>query len=235
MNISKITERLAELIDTEGSECTRLEPYRVYEVLINEEICSLEIAAGILYTLVMDIPACAESMTDRKQLSKVIGETCSLKKPMADLLADIYLNLHSVQRKEEREKKVYDGCQSFLRKEQEYVWEGNCAWGDEFVYAPCIYRASVILRADTPNANSMFSAMLEQNPCIPEKEIYDFFLKDLKRYLDKKFEWWCTCDDDPPASEDFDAEAYVEDWCCNNGFRMIEFDGDGYTGNYERY
>lgn len=58
------------------------------------------------------------------------------------------------------------------------------------------------------DSGSAFSVILEQNPGIRENEIYDFFLNDLRQYMDDMFESWCTYDDYSLVTKDFDAE----DW-----------------------
>lgn len=56
----------------------------------------------------------------------------------------------------------------------------------------------------------------------------------LRRYLDDKFDDYCTEDDYyQPVVEDFEAEECVKDWCKANGFQFISCDGEGTDDGYE--
>ena len=52
--------------------------------------------------------------------------------------------------------------------------------------------------------------------------------------MDYEFEDYCTCDDYyQPVAEDFELEAYLKDWCDDNGFKIVSCEGDGGDGGYE--
>lgn len=56
--------------------------------------------------------------------------------------------------------------------------------------------------------------------------IGEYYKKELKEYLDRKFEEYVTCDDYyEPVAEDFEAEDYVSNWCRDNGFELLFFKG----------
>ena len=64
--------------------------------------------------------------------------------------------------------------------------------------------------------------------------IREIYVKNLKEYLDREFEEYCTCDDYyQPVVEDFELDYYLKDWCKKNGFKVISCEGDGDDSGFE--
>ena len=75
-----------------------------------------------------------------------------------------------------------------------------------------------------------------KNPFMTKEAIHDLFAERLRKYLDDQFEEYCTCDDYyQPVVEDYGSnlEYDLTEWCKENGFEYISFEGYGSDSGYE--
>ena len=101
----------------------------------------------------------------------------------------------------------------------------------------CHYEAAIILMPTEAIASDKeLASQLKKNPFMAKEAIYDLFAKRLKEYLDREFEEYCTEDDYyQPVVEDYGSnlEYDLAEWCKENGFEFVSFEGDGGDDGYE--
>ncbi|MBQ9154987.1 MAG: hypothetical protein IJ130_14390 [Solobacterium sp.] len=233
-DMSVIAGRLKELIDKEGPEYLSEYPDQVYRYLVRETDTDDIFCAAVLYTLHAGVNESAKRINDRKKLSSVISDTCSLKKKLADDIAELYVLLYSSDNLQNWNEQNLAGLNEFTGSEQKFEWDGYYVWDAGSVTMDCRYHAEISAEAVQPLKCSLLAEKLKKNPFLSVDKIHDLFQKDLKEHLENAFDEYCGCDDYyPPVTEDFEMEYYAQEWCRENGFEMIQADGDGITGDFE--
>lgn len=230
-----IIEKLKELIDKNGPDYLTDEPHYIYNELAETDQKNTVIAGAILMLLACGIWDGAKLIKDKDELSKMIQKDCCFNKKMSDRLADIIQTLYSKDNNAEWKNKKGEGLKQFLAHEQVFRWEGFAVWDAGNCTMDCYYDADVKLKpVKEAGSNKELQKKLRKNPFLSASEIYKFYEKKLDEYLNREFEEYCTCDDYyEPVVEDFELEAYVDDWCKKNGFKIISCEGDGRDEGYE--
>ncbi len=232
----RIVELLKEIIDREGPNYLTDYPFEVYLKMKEDPDIDPEMSASLLHTLVLDIakPIRGSKRIPKDALAEQIKQKCHFTQKDADWFADLYLSLYSNANKAKWKGKKNSGLQEFLKRKWVAVWDGYSRWDDGNVYVECTYMATFTISAlDSWKADKTLEAELRRNPFLTDEDVAQHYIDRLNKYLDGKFNWYCTCDDYyPPVAEDFEAEEYVEDWCKENAFELVDFEGDGNTSDY---
>ena len=230
-----ISEKLKELIDNNGPEYLAKEPYNAYKELLRSKAADRKTAGALLMLFTTVSMKTVKSEKDPDQLSKRIQKDCAFNKKMADLLADIMISLYSRENKKEWESKNLAGLDSFRKEKLSIKWNGFATWHVNGGGVDCYYDADIILKpAKGLVINDELQRLLKKNSFVEASEIAKLFEKNLKEYLDREFDDYCTCDDYyEPVVEDFELESYVKDWCKENGFKLISCEGEGRDSGYE--
>ena len=227
------------IIGREGQEFIDREPYSVYERMIEEKV-DPAIARMVLVTLLSGTPAKAEAL-DKEMLSKEIQKDCYLKKSMADQLAEMYKgifdkeNLVAWDGKTGGGKKELSGFNEFCEKSWAFEWDGSKDWhcGERFVTCTC--HVETKLRVDDPELlQDVLWHTLEKNPFISADGIYSVVEKALIGTIDADMEAYVEADDDlEPWMEDYECRDTIEEFCDNNGLRLIGYSCEGATEEWE--
>ncbi len=91
--------------------------------------------------------------------------------------------------------------------------------------------ADIVLLLHSRENEEEWKNKVKKNPFTKTEDIRKLYIKDLKEHLDYEFKDYCTCDDYyQPVAEDFELEAYLKDWCDDNGFKIVSCEGDGGDG-----
>ncbi|MBR2811367.1 MAG: hypothetical protein IKD69_08305 [Solobacterium sp.] len=232
----KLVTLLKGIIDHNGPEYPVNNPYEVYRTVVHQEAADQKTAAALMYTLLMQIPDAAKKMKE-EELVRFICIQCSLKKEMAEKLAEVYLAVYSASNQKEWESQIGAGLREFLEQEWEFQWDGTSRWNGPSVYLDCYYHAEVCVAAKAKAADDKeLQAMLKKNPFLEAGTIAEHFRKSLCDCLDRDFEEFCTAEDYyEPCIDDFELEYYAKEWCQEHGFALLECEGSGDTGDYESY
>lgn len=125
-SIKNVAAKLKEIIDHNGPEYLREEPYNTYVKMMESGETDRKTAGAILFCLVSGVMESLSEDIDFGTLSKDIQRQCSFNKKMADRLAAIFLALYSKDNKEEWESKAQGGLAAFLDDEfEEYCTEDD--------------------------------------------------------------------------------------------------------------
>ena len=127
------------------------------------------------------------------------------------------------------------GLEQFRIEKLAVEWEGFATWKVSGGGVDCFYNAGIVLKPTKKLViNDELSKELKKNSFMKSDAIRKIYVKNLKAFLDHEFEEYCTCDDYyQPVVEDFELESYVNDWCKNNGFKIISCEGEGDDSGFE--
>ena len=230
----RIAAMLKEMVDKNSPGYLADEPYAVFEELIASGVAKKRTAGAILYFLVSGMLERLDEDRSFDDLSKEIQKTCSFNKKMADMLASIFLSLYSPSNREEWKSMDLQGLERFRNTDLLLEWNGFATWDAGSVSIDCHYEAEIELKAaGSLVVDNALSAMLEKNPFMTAKEIWNYYSGNLTDHLDQKFDWYCTCEEYyEPVVEDFELEYYAKDWCEKNGFELIRCEGEGDDSGY---
>ena len=233
--MESVAEKLKVLIDENGPKYLTEEPYKVYKELLRSGVTDRKTAGALLMLFASGIPDLVKPENDPVFLSKLIQRDCCLNKKMADILADIVLSLHSRENEDEWKNKDMAGMERFRKEKLSVKWHGFATWDAGGGGVDCYYNADIVIKPlKNLVINDELSGLLKKNPFMKTEDIRKLYVKDLKEHLDYEFEDYCTCDDYyQPVAEDFELEAYLKDWCDDNGFKIVSCEGDGGDGGYE--
>lgn len=230
-----VAEKLKEIVDNYGPGYLSEEPYEVYKELMKSGVTDRQTAGALLMLFLSGVPDLVKTENDPSFLSRLIQRDCCLNKKMADTLADIVLLLHSRENEEEWKNKDMAGMERFRIEKLSVKWSGFATWDAGGGGVDCYYDADIVIKPTKNLAvNDELSRLLKKNPFMKTDDIGKLYVKDLKEHLDYEFEDYCTCDDYyQPVVEDFELEAYLKDWCDDNGFKIVSCEGAGGDGGYE--
>ena len=218
-----VVKKLKGLIDENGPKYLTEEPYKVYEELIKSKATDKKTAGAFLMILVSGITETITPDDNPVDLSKKIQRECCFNKKMSDALVGIVLSLHSKENEEEWKGKDMAGLDSFRKGKISFKWSGFATWDAGGGGVDCYYDANIVIKPTKKLViNGELSQMLKKNPFTKPEDIKKLFEKDLGEHLDYEFEDYCTCEDYyQPVVEDFELEAYLKDWCEDNGFEIV--------------
>lgn len=235
--MNSITDKLKEMIENEGPDVLINTPYEVFEELTDSDTADRKTAAALLHTFLMGTPTFVADGGEHSQeeVSRFIQDTCGFRKKISDQMAEVYLSLFTKENTAEWDSRRLSGMKSFMEQEWEIKWDGQAQWDGGHVYMDCTYQATIVISPVEGQINDdELDQMLRLNPFLSDEDIAGYFQNSLQEYLDSEFEDFCTADDYySPTAEDFEAERYAEDWCKENGFELVSFDGYGSTGDFE--
>ena len=185
----------------------------------------------------------AEEMLE-KRIRKAQEEVSRTKKEYDDALETLGKLLskrEEIYRKMPEEKLARSqgaeraGLEEFLQETFSIQWARNAVWKPGNGTVDCHFKAEIVLKPTVEAVNNTgLIRMLSENPEMEKTVIQAYFAKDLRDYLDYEFEEYCSEDDYyQPVVEDFEADAYVQEWCGKNGFEVVSCEGDGYDDGYE--
>lgn len=234
--IGKSITKLKEIVDRNGPNYLTDEPYKVFTELTGSGAADKKTAGAILYFLVNGLLEYIDEDCTVEELSERIQKDCSFNKKMTDRLTTIFLSLYSLQNREEWKSMDLQGLEQFKKEEFSLSWKGFAVWRYSSGSVSCHYEADITLKP-TPSivVDPELAEQLRKNPFMTKESIAEHYAGLIKQYLDYEFEYYCTCDDYyQPVVEDFlvDRDA-VKTWCKENGFELVECEGDGYDGGYE--
>lgn len=234
-DITGITEKLKELIDSNGPSYLKANPYEVYKALVSSGIANEKAAGAVFCVIVNKLNEDAEIITSEELFSAAVQKSCGFNKKLSDFTASIFTGLYSTENNAEWKSREKDGLNQFLKEKMTFGWKGFAVWEDGSGSVDCHYSASIVLMPTAGiTVNKKFEKMLSDNPFINKEAITDFFQKELWAQLDMDFEEYCTCDYYyEPVAEDFEIEEYISEWCSKNGFELVSCEGEGSTDDYE--
>ena len=235
-SILKIADKLKNIIDENGPGYLADNPYEAFLKLTESGATDRRTASAVLCLLVSGMLDEIGKDRDSAELSKQIQKECSFNKKMSEDLANIFLSVFSAENEKEWKEKELEGWKQFLDDEFKVTWEGFALWdyGDGTV--SCHYKAEIILMPTEKSViDRALAQKLKKNPFLTKEFIASHYREKLEEYLDDDFEDYCTCDDYyQPCVEDFMADRDpVSEWCKDNGFELIDCDGEGYDDGYE--
>lgn len=231
--MDKVIDIINGIIGKEGQEFIDREPYSVYERMIEEKV-DPAIARMVLVTLLSGTPAKAEAL-DKDMLSKEIQKDCFLKRAMADQLAEMYKgiydkgNLAEWDGQKSQGKKELAGFAEFCEKAWAFEWDGSKDWhsGDRFVTCTCHVETKIQVDDQDLLQDALWHT-LEKNPFISADRIYSIVEKALVGTIDSDMEMYVEADEDlEPWMEDYDCRDAIEEFCDNNGLKLIGFSCEG--------
>ena len=233
-DVKDITVGLKRIIDEKGPGYLTGEPYQAYLEWIKSEQTEQKMASRVLYVLMNDVPNLTNPAMSVMELTREIQDRCGLAEGAAKEMAAIFRTLYSPKNVEEWKRKEKEGLLQFLKEEISYTWNGFSIWSDGNGEVESSYQADlVILPTENVVENQQLKQQLQRNPFLTTQAIRQYFLDDLKQYLDREFDEYCTADPYyAPMAEDFDAEDRAAAWCRENAFRLIQCEGMGYDGEY---
>ena len=207
----------------------------MYRELVNSGSAEKKTAGAVMLLLTTDIMETLDPKQDPATLSKQIQKECCFNKKMSDLLSDIVLLLHSDENEEDWKDKDVAGLERFRKEKLPVEWDGFSTWQVSGGGVDCFYNAAMLLKPTAKLViNEELTKGLKKNPFMKTDAIRKIYVKNLKAYLDREFEEYCTCDDYyQPVVEDFELESYVNDWCKKNGFKIISCEGEGDDSGFE--
>lgn len=232
-----IAKRLKELIEENGLDYLRENPFKIYSLLLTEKVASPLFARMILLTLLTQVHLKAKDFTDPKVLGKYIQKSCCLNKGMADFLASIYAEVFSTENQEEWGKKAGMGFDDFCRQEWTLSWNGDCEWRCRGGSMDCICSATATIKiVDTQQIGNELQKMLEKNPFMASGDIFGYYQSMLCDILDSDFEEYCSSDNYyPPVVEDYGGNFadIVNKFCKKHGMDLIASDYSGNSSDFE--
>ena len=235
-DVETIVASLKGIIDKNGPGYLEDEPYAVYNELIESGAADRKTAATLLHFLAMGLLKGAK-FDDTELLSEIIRRECSLNKRMSDRLALILLSLYTDENRRKWEGKDREGLSQFLGEEFTCSWKGFAVWDGGNGTVDCHYEAEIILMpTESIATDEELVSLLKKNPFMAKDTIHDLFARRLKGFFDYKFEEYCTKDDYyQPVVENFgvNMDYDLPNWCKENGFELVSFEGDGDDGGYE--
>ena len=233
--MKNVAEKLKEIIDNNGPDYLSEEPYKVYKILVEEKAVDRKTAGALLYLLTTEVSSGVKPGADMSSVSKLIQRECSFNKKMADRLAEILIALYSKDNEKEWKNKDLAGLENFCKEKLTVKWEGFATWSVSGGGVDCYYNADIVLApAKNLVVNKDLEKQLRKNRFMKAEEIRSFYGRELRKYLDREFEEYCTCDDYyQPVVEDFEIEYYLKEWCKKNGFKLISCEGEGDDSGFE--
>ena len=233
--MGNVAEKLKELIDRNGPKYLTDEPYKVYKELIKTKTTDKKTAGAVLLISVNGIIDNVNPDDDFEFLSKLIQQECSFNKKMADRLTEIVLELHSRENEKEWDNKDLAGLMQFKTEKISYQWKGSATWYVSNGCVDCYYDAEIeIAPTDDLVTEGELKRLLKKNPFMSKESIREYYIKELKEYLDSEFNDYVNADDYyEPVAEDFELEYCVKDWCKKNGFELLSCKGDGGDDGFE--
>ena len=224
-----IAKKLKQIIDREGPASLSDKPCEIFQELVKAPEIDRIKAGAVLYTLVCGIPGLISGAKGQGEISERIEKTCGLTKELADELSVMYSSAFSGDDGFKWATRMA-GYEHFLKTDFSLAWEGSSVWSRDGGSVSCSYEAEMTIRCGSGFKEERLLESLKDNPYQTDKEIWERFGEELKTYLDREFDFYCSYDDDPPVAEDFEIEAVVEDWCNERGFELVSVEGDGSTG-----
>ena len=233
-DVVRIAAILKEIVDKNSPGYLADEPYAVFKKLCESGVADKRAAGAVLYFLVSGMLDRLDEECSFKDLSREIQRTCSFNKKMADTLAAIFLSLYTLSNREEWKSMDLQGLERFKNTDLLLEWNGFATWDAGSVSVDCHYEAEIELKVtESLVVDDNLSAMLRKNSFMTAKEIWNYYSGLLTDYLDREFDWYCTCEEYyEPVVEDFELEYYVKDWCEKNGFEFIRCEGEGDDSGY---
>lgn len=246
--MNQTIKKLEEIVEREGVDYLHDEPYEVYLELTDAKVCPKNIAGGILLVLLNEILYDNEDIADDiAAFTETISKECGLTERISEYVACILASLYS-----EDNRRKWNGEQSeieeFLSEDLDLDWYGSGDWYGNNAPIECNYDAHFTIRPkDTKLILNNLSSDLKITPLISCDELtiliedqisdyldrmFDDFLmeaeNELNEFLDSSFEVFCPPDEySPPSADDFNCLKHLKNWCKENGFTVVSFEGNG--------
>ncbi len=166
-----------------------------------------------------------------------IKDVCLLNEETSSCMALLFLDVFSKEQQAEYKDKKESGLKEFCDKKHKITWNGFTRWGDGSVYVNCEFKANFsFIVSDRKKVKKNNSDLIKKNPYLSANFFYTKYKEDIIKRIDEDFEYYCTCDDYyPPACEDYgyNLESLLESYFKEHGFKMLTFDGEGETSDFQ--
>ena len=231
--IENAVTKLKKIIERNGLNYIKDEPYEVYLEILRDKKVDKKIANQILYFLVSDLSDLVEQNINSDSLLSLIQNKCDLNELAASNLVSIFQAIYSKENIKKLKNMKLKGLTLFLQENFVCEWKGLVRWQVGNIAVDCHYHAEITLM---PKKNitedDLLVWKLKNNPLMTKESIYDYFKHDICAYLDKAFKEYCTDEYYEPVAEDFDVEDNVMKWCDAKGFELINCKGEGENDVY---
>ena len=229
-----IVSCLKDIIKEFGPNYLNDKPFEVYQDLLKINDVDRITCSAILCTLVNNVVNIDDNFEDIKALSIKIQNLCKLNSKISNELANIFSKLYSKDNKKEFVNIKDNKLKDFLQSKIPILWNGYSVWHYSGGYIECFYKGDILL---IPNKNVIknkdLKMLLIDDPYASVNKIQEHFINELCKYLDNKFDDYCTCEKYyEPVVEEFSFESNLEDWCNINRFKILKCEGSGYDGGY---
>ena len=234
--MNDVIEFLKGYISKNGFEKLSKSPFKVYKAMIKGDEDTQGIdqkrARLILITLMSKTHEMARKGCSSDELSNHIQTEHFLVEETAKDLASLYLEVFSEQNVKAWDDARELGFKEFCEKEWTVDWDGDADWHTKHGGSySCSANATLTFTVrDAKKLHDYLSSMLESNPFMSAKEIYDFLGNQIEADLDNDMQEYCDADDyyepylDEFVSEGtYDSEREWKSW----GLEILEFTGSG--------
>lgn len=232
-----IALRLKEMIEENGLDYLKENPFDIYSLLLDEKVASPLSIRMILLTLLTQVHLKAKELADPNAITRYIQRSCCLNTEMADFLSSIYAEVFSAENQKEWEKRAGMGFADFCRQVWKFSWNGDCEWSCRGGSMNCFCNATATIKiVDTQQVGNELQKMLEKNPFMASDEIFGYYQSMLGDLLDSDFEDYCTADDYyPPVVEDYveNFADFVNNFCKKHGMELIASEYSGNSSDFE--
>ena len=232
-----IAQRLKEMIEENGLDYLKENPFEIYSLLLDEKVASPLSIRMILLTLLAQVHLKAKELADPKAIARYIQRSCCLNKEMADFLSSIFAEVFSAENQEEWEKKAGMGFDDFCSQEWKFSWNGDSVWRCRGGSMDCSCSATAAIKiVDTQQVGNELKKMLEKNPFTASDESFGYYQSMLCELLDSDFDEYCTAEDYyPPVVEDYAGNFadIVNKFCKEHGMELIASEYNGELSDLE--
>lgn len=235
-NTEKMLTSLREIIDREGDAYLTASPFEVYQELGKKKVGSLD-RRTVLCTLLAGIPKKAKNGAEAAALSGTIQRSCCFRKNVSDRLAEMYVELYSMENQTAWDEKREQGFRDFCQKNWTFQWKGAATWHANGGHTDCSAWAEYELRVVNQELlRKQIAQRLQVNPFTTADWIFKHMQQVLNKYLQDDLDMYVDDDDYyPPVMEDYwyNSQEDFEAYCRKLGLEVISFDGDADMDDFE--
>ena len=234
----KIIKYLKDTISANGVDYLSNDAFKVYEGLKDIKVKN-GVRTSILCCLLNDISKYSlKKNVEYNDLYSYIKDNCLLNEEIVSDMTNIFLEVFSNENKKEYEKDKEDGFNEFCNMEHKIEWEGFTRWYTNGVHLDCSFKANFSFKiVDKEKLRKDNFEFFNKNPYLTADFFYKKYKEEIAKEIDDDFEEYCTYDDYyPPVVEDYNynLEGLLQRYCKEHGLKLISFEGEGETSNYER-
>ena len=234
----KIIKYLKDTISANGVDYLSNDAFKVYEGLKDIKVKN-GVRTSILCCLLNDISKySSKKKVEYNDLYSYIKDSCFLNEEITLDMTSIFLEVFSNENKKEYENDKENGFEKFCNNDHKIEWEGFTRWYTNCVHLDCNFKANFSFKiVDKEKLRKDNFEFFNKNPYLTADFFYKKYKEEIAKEIDDDFEEYCTYDDYyPPVVEDYDynLEDLLQRYCKEHGLKLISFEGEGETSNYER-